>query len=71
MAELPAREAWVDGPWAQPDRVSAIPTPRSHAGLLCVYLPANTESRAHCSSVGLNSWEHFYVFMMLYLETSK
>lgn len=29
------------------------------------------ESRARCSSVGLNSWKHFDVFMMLYLETSK
>lgn len=28
-------------------------------------------SRAHCSSVGLNSWKHLYVFMTLYLETSK
>lgn len=52
---------------------ASLPSP--HPGATRVFSECTSqltqESRAHCSSVGLNSWEHFYVFMMLYLETSK
>ena len=50
----------------------AVPTPRSQSSLPHSHPPGyHGKFRAHCGSVGLNSWKHFYVFMALYLENSK